>query len=527
MILATPLLFLPLVTSPQSAFGQETFVPEASAAPDEIHAGQLSDDLSLDLLLVCGDSLDYVHECGSIAARSTILGSGAAGAVVLPALNGTGRDVIVYSSASGLHKLTKAPGSTPSFSFLDLGLPVFAGRELYTAPWNGADILVGWNGVTLVSNEWGGGSVPPPIAPNGTVHDVSAMDWNGVGSDELLVLVDDRLNVYDQGGDLIDFRVGQPGGELAISRAASGRDVAFWQYPGGAGAVLVAVHSNGFGEMLFPDAAGPLLALDQDGDGYDDIVRLGQGGVQGLAPGSGDLLLRLNGAQSFAGMPALMNAAGGVSPSEACFGIPPNRTIVAGAAGDFDRDGDADYLLSTNGVEQHEIRIRVNQRVNEEAQRMTWEPQSNVVVEGGTETMTLVFWPPANQSWWSSATDLKLEMWMQPSFLGVGRVPVAGAAAPFIELPSGPGPFAVDFVAPLESLLAVRSYQIKAVERTAGGEIVDEWPATHFFHVPNPQLHELVLGALPNGCKDPGEGGGVLNGGRGGYGGGEEEEPPP
>ena len=535
----TPILF-PLLLSLSTysnAFPREFFLPWPGGAIDEVFVGYFGADHALDLAVLEGGHLHYLHNAGSVAALTQAV-SGVTGAATVG--NGTpGGDAVAFTDAAGLHLMTEAPGPFGLPALQDLNLPGWAGRELYSGPWGDNTMLASVTATHVSVASWDGTAITPvcEIPYTGAVHDLVTADWDGDGSQEIAMVVDDRLNVFNAAGvPVATFWAGVLGGELGVSRSTSGRDVVVWEVTMGTFSILMAHNASGSLLRTVPVAPQGLVVLDQDGDGSQDLVRLNAQNSNDHA-GTGHLLVRSDDGQDLASLssfddlfaedPELLHS----SPS--CYAVGLPAVVRAAAAGDFDNDGDEDLLTAFDLADYANLRLRLNGTYNEVRQRMSWDVQNAPTVQGGVETVTLGFYASADPSYYSQATHMELELWTQLDPAGAtGKTFVPGAPSVVYEelthlplvYPPAPTEYATfSYPEPQPTSSHVRLYLATLVELDVNDQVLSRGPSNLVYYVPDPEVLDDVYQLLPWGCGiDPTGTATMVQGSQGGF-----SNPPP
>ncbi len=484
-----------------------------------IHAvdvGAFSHDLGLDLFVLAGGGLHYHESAGALDVPMPVGTDGVVDVATLDGAGEGGRDVLLLTTGSGLGVLHVLPTAVPSFSIVDIQRPSFAGRRLIVLTYDGAPLVIGIgeHDLELLDAELASLGTIETGAP---VADVESIDWDGVAGDELVVAVGDRLELLALNGQpLAEPIVRGEGGTLAVSRASSPeeRDLIAWEVPAASGSVVYVANSHGVASRDFIGSPGGIHSFDYDGDHRSDLVRLRRSGGAGEAR----VFVRSGTGSSVESFSSLFSAAapgGTISIGTPCF-LPNEGSILrASATGDADGDGDIDLLLGLEDSGSFDLRFVLNQTIDEESRRLTWSEQESVSINGGEEIALIVFTPPVDTTAFAAATHFQLRQLTQGGATEAKWVP-DGSTISYVPIAPNP-PYAVTLTTPAASLGPIRIYEVTPVALD-GTVIVGQAPSSVLLYVPDPTLYSLVAGRLPNGCVggDPGNGCGLLNGGRGG-----------
>lgn len=519
-------------------FPRQGYLPWPAGTIDEVHLAFLGSDRSLDAVVRSGGTLRALQNAGSVAALSPVLASGVVDSATLGG-GGPSLERVAFTTSAGLYALGQAVGPVGAWQVTDLAQSSWAGRALHSGPWGSDSLLVGVGPAEMTAAVWDGSTLTSlcNIPFTGTVHAVDTIDWDGDGSPEIVAIVDDRMNVYtDEGIPISSFLSGVPGGRLAISRSSTARDVALWEVQtGGSNAVLVAQNASGYALTLIPYLATGVLSVDQDGDGDDDLVRLGVA-PSGGPPDEGELYVRVGPGSNLAGLSSFaellqsagtFNIASGCAPAE-------GATVQSTARGDVDNDGDEDFLIAYSGVAAHPLRADLNGTNNEVLQRLSWDYQIDPTDDGTTESVTLGFYTPMDSTYYDTATHVEVQLWTQDDPEGLnGKTFVPGASSPayrllshapnIVQPPVPTETFPLSYPLPQPTTTTVRMYVVTQVELDANDVEVSRGPSNIIYFAPSEAVEDAVHNSLPFSCIiDPTQGSGPVEGTGGGF-----SNPPP
>jgi hypothetical protein len=283
-------LLLPFLVAPAALAQSAPFQPGDSlglasllgAGPvTRTVAGDFDGDLHTDVLLLDGGELRLIYGPPTYLAG---WGSGLLGydLALVSGAGVTGHDAVVLLDASGPALVSYTPGAAEDFTVDDLQLTGWGGAQRVAVSGDGDRVLygLGAGGMSLLVAEgaFGGTLAERSLPLDDPGLELLPCDWTGTSDDEVLVLTEGGVVVYDrQGVKLLEMFAPMDDAFAVVLRQdgyAKDRVASVVSQPGSTDQFLH-VMDELTAEMpisLGGSQAHTMVAGDTDGDGDDDLV---------------------------------------------------------------------------------------------------------------------------------------------------------------------------------------------------------------------------------------------------------------